>query len=511
MAGQSIRGQAGAGVVGDAAISWRQGAPPGAQGAPGAPPQSMMGNAQAGAAGGPGAVPKSMMGQAGAGAVGDGAVSWKQGSAPQPGGPGAPAQSVMGQAGAAAGPGGPGKSMMGQAGAGAVGDGAVSWTQNQPGGPGQPAQSMRDAGAAGGPGAAAKSMMGQAGAGAVGDGAVSWTQNQPVGPGQPGQSMMGAAGGPGQPGQSIKDAGAAGGPGQAAAGEKPEAGAAGGSGAAGAPKEKKEGELVQAAPREKKPEAELVQGTPKEKKDAELVQAGPKEKKPEAELVQGAPKAKSDSDLGAAGGPGAADEDDASELWQGKSDEDKNLVDPDADRPDFGGNGGPGQAQDAKGKKEAFKRGQREKAKPVNPAYLTATVAGLAVVSIAAMLWFGRGWLESLWPGIKGFYEKTGVAEARPGDGLRWSETGKRLQRIGGVETLVVRGFVSNIDKMVKPVPALKLQLVNEREEMIQESETKPPSALLNPGETVEVELRLELPQMDKAKGYRMQWAGEDE
>jgi hypothetical protein len=215
-------------------------------------------------------------------------------------------------------------------------------------------------------------------------------------------------------------------------------------------------------------------------------------------------------------------------MWEGKSDEDKDLVDPDADRPDFGG-AGPGQAkeddepafgvgknavhkaEEAKAKKEAFKRGQREKSKPINPAYLTASMAGLAVLSIAALLWFGRDRLESMWPGIKGFYEKTGVAEARPGDGLRWAESGKRLQRIAGVETLVVRGFVSNIDKMVKPVPTMKLQLINERKESIQESETQPPSPLLNPGETVEVELRLELPQMDKAKGYRMQWAGDDE
>jgi hypothetical protein len=301
------------------------------------------------------------------------------------------------------------------------------------------------------------------------------------GPGKPGESMMGAAGAPGQPGQSMTEAGAAGGPGgPGKSGDDSELGAAGGPGAG--------------------------------KKDAELKQG---ESKKSADGAAGGPDGKAED---------KAEDDDASELFQGKSDEDADLVDPDADRPDFGGKGpGEGAEDDgtemgaAKGAaksakaKAAAKRAQREKSKPINPAYLTATVSGIAFIAVAAMLWFGRGLVEDLFPASKAFYEKTGVAEARPGDGLRWAESTKRLQRIGGIETLVVRGFVSNVDKMIKPVPTMKLQLLNERSEVIQESDTPAPAPLLNPGESVEVELRLELPQMDKAKGgYRMAWAQEE-
>lgn len=429
-----MMGQAGAGAVGDAAISWNQ--------TPGAPGQAAQSVRDAGAAGGPGQ-----------------AASARDAGAA--GGPGQPGQSMKGPEG---GPGKPGESMMAAA-----------------GGPGQPGQSMKAA--EGGPGKPGESMMAAAG-----------------GPGKPGESMMAAAGGPGAAGQSVAEAGAAGGPGAVQA-ETSNVGAAGGPG-----------------------------GGPGKGKDdgAELGAGAPGKAKADAELKQGAAKSASDGEMGGGpGGPGSSDDDEASELFQGKSDaDDKDLVGADEDRPDFGGSG-PGGAEDegsqmgaARGGKKAAAekmraaaavRGKREKSKPINPAYLTMAVSAIAFVSVAALLWFGRGLVESMIPAAKTFYEKTGVAEARPGDGLRWAESSKRLQRIGGIETLVVRGFVSNIDKIVKPVPVMKLQLLNERNEVIQESDTPPPSALLNPGESAEVELRLELPDMARAKGgYRMAWAEEE-
>ncbi|MBL8631361.1 MAG: zinc-ribbon domain-containing protein [Rhodospirillaceae bacterium] len=545
MAGQSMRGQAGAGTVGDVAVSWNQNqAIPG--GGPGMPGQSMMGG---GAQGGPGSPARSMMGQAGAGAVGDVAVSWNQNQA-MPGAHGAPGQSMTGP-GAQGGPQAPalgGQSMRGQAGAGAVGDAAVSWNQNQAiptggqpgqsmmgqqGGPGQAGQSMRD-NAAGGPGQAGQSMMGAAGGPGAPGQSVKGAEG---GPGAPGQSVKGAEGGPGAPGQSVKGAeGGPGAPGQSVKGAEggpgapgqsmTEAGAAGGPGqpgAAGGPgaprndgQELDKGGDDEAAmgaaggPGKAKADAELKQGEAKKKADAELKQ-GEAKKKADAELKQGEGKKKADGD-----GPGAGEEDDeASELFQGKTDQDAELVDPDADRPDFGGKPGgtEGAADDfgdmRSGARGNFKRAQRQKSKPLNPAYLTATVTTLAVVALGALLWFGRDAVEGMLPWMKSFYEKTGVAETRPGDGLRWAESNKSKRRIQGVETLVIKGFVSNIDKVVKPVPAMTIQLYNEKKETVQESTPKsPPVAILAPGESFEIELTLDLPQA--AQGYRIGWAGAD-
>ena len=328
-----------------------------------------------------------------------------------------------------------------------------------------------DVGAAGGPG---QSMKGEAGA--VGGPGQSMKEDAGAsgGPGQsmkedagassgPGQSMKGEAGGPGQPGASMGDGGASGGPGQPAAEKGADVGASGGPDSA-------------------------------------------KGKKAEAELKAGAP-GKGKTEDGASGGSGAAaDEDD--------------LVDPDADRPNFGTVAPDDEDADeeedeaaasgsaragAKGGKAAKKKAER---KPVDPAYVTVGIMGLAVLSLAAMIWLGRGILMEMWPGISGFYKSVGVEAAKPGDGLKIAESSKRLQRIGGVETLVVRGFISNISDLPTAVPKLRLELYNEKREVIQDSGANAPVGLLDPNGSVEFEIRMELPQLNLAKGgYGVVWA----
>ena len=78
--------------------------------------------------------------------------------------------------------------------------------------------------------------------------------------------------------------------------------------------------------------------------------------------------------------------------------------------------------------------------------------------------------------------------------------------RVGGVETLVVRGFVSNVSDVAKSVPGLRLELFDQQDEVIQDVTTSTATALLDPGGTVEYELRMQLPQLDAAEGYRVVW-----
>jgi hypothetical protein len=71
-----------------------------------------------------------------------------------------------------------------------------------------------------------------------------------------------------------------------------------------------------------------------------------------------------------------------------------------------------------------------------------------------------------------------------------------------------VRGFVSNIGELPVSVPNLKLELYNEKREVIQDADAKACSALLDPKASCEFELRMELPQMAAAKGgYAIVWA----
>lgn len=260
--------------------------------------------------------------------------------------------------------------------------------------------------------------------------------------------------------------------------------------------------------------------------------AGPSAAKDEATLVAGESKAPTDEDDldssmpdagGVAGGPGAAAE---------AGDEDE-LVDPDADRPNFGSADDDDAVDDDADDEDRDEddeeaddgfalvaaraggratRGVKPKArKPMDPAYVSAAMMGGIVASILAVLWFGRGTLAEMMPEFRSVYDRMGVEAPRPGEGLSISESSKRLQRIGGVETLVVRGFVSNVGELPRAVPGLRLELYDGRQEVIQEQTVSAPAALLDPGGSAEFEIRLELPQLSAAKGgYAIVWNADD-
>ena len=297
----------------------------------------------------------------------------------------------------------------------------------------------------------------------------------------------------------MTDSGASGGPGQPAPASDAASGASGGP-AAG--KAKAEAELKAGEPGKKKDDPQLKDGEPSRKADAGASGG------PGAEATPG--------DSGASGGPGAS----AGPVAKGEDDDE--LVDPNADRPNFG-TAAPDE-EEAEDEDEADEDGafagaaaragakggkaaKKKERKPIDPAYVTVAIMGLAVVSLAGMIWLGRGILMEMWPGISGFYKSVGAEAPKPGDGLKIAESSKRLQRIGGVETLVVKGFISNIGEVPKAVPNLKLELYTEKKEVIQDASIKAPVGLLDPNGSVEFEIRMELPQLSLAKGgYGVVW-----
>lgn len=254
--------------------------------------------------------------------------------------------------------------------------------------------------------------------------------------------------------------------------------------------------------------------------------AGPAGKKAEAELVAGetrGPKAagelKSDAakkaEAGASGGPGGKKAAAAAALG---SDEEEDLVDPDADRPNFGSAADEDEGTDAKDDDDGFAQvashaggGKAAKpvkiSKPLNPAYTTAAMMAGIVASIVAVLWFGRAEISKMLPRFQSVYDKVGVEAPRPGDGLSIAESSKRLQRINGIETLVVQGYVANIGDIPRTVPGIRLDLYNEKKEVIQSEAAPAPAGLLDPGASAAFDIRLKLPQLSLAKGgYAVVW-----
>jgi len=395
-----------------------------------------------------------------------------------PGAPGAPGQSMMDN-GMPAGPGGP----------------AVSQLSNEIVAPGQGSRSLLD-GTQSGPGAPGQSLLDNANAS-----------------GAPGASMVSGPGGPGQPGQSMLDAGAAGGPGAApqaaaaAAAGAEAAGQPGASGASGGPG---------GGPAAKKAEAELVAGAAGGPKAAGELKSDTRGAKAAAELKAGEGGAVPEN--GASGGPGAKKN--AAALAASLGADEDELVDPDADRPNFGtAEDEDSEAEEAAEESEdgfaevAASRGAGKAAKPVvirkpmDPAYVTALMMSGIVASIVAVLWFGRAEIAKLLPQFQSLYSRVGVEAPVVGEGLSIAESSKRLQRISGVETLVVRGYISNIGEIPRTVPGIRLELYNEKREVIQAQTAPAPAALLDPGASSEFVIRLELPQLSLAKGgYAVVW-----
>lgn len=323
---------------------------------------------------------------------------------------------------------------------------AVSQLSGEIQAPGDIARSILDGSEhAGGPGA-------QGGPGAAGAS------------GGPGQSMLGEDGG-GGPGQSMLEDGADGGP-----------GASGGPGGSG-----DEGDL----------EEDLLAG---EDDDA---------------FFQAERGEDDDDDLDQ-----TSDDDDA--FFQAeRGEDDDDLVDPDDDRPDFGGsNGGADdeldddldddELDDEFEELDLDKAAAKQPKKPIDPAYVTAAVMSVVVLLIASMLFVARDQLAELWPGIEGVYEALNLDDD-DAEGLRLSQpTPVRIMK-GGVQTLVVTGFVTNLTEALQTVPNLKLMLIDKDNNVVQETTTPPSAPTIDPNSTQPYRIELQLP-VETAASLRVDW-----
>jgi hypothetical protein len=260
------------------------------------------------------------------------------------------------------------------------------------------------------------------------------------------------------------------------------------------------------------------------KAEANLVAGEKREAAPGAALVPGEAKAKGEEGAAAKG-----EGDDKAPLWSGAK-EDEELVDPDADRPDFGTDKAkPSEAEDEEEEDDedtdeeedddetAEVAGGKAKApfalKPerdIDPAYVTAGLMVIAMISLGSLLWMQRVQLSKMWPGFDAVYKKMGLETKRPGEGLRIAQSGApRLLRIGGIETLVVKGYISNIDTKPRDVPHIKLQLLDATGAVVQETDTTPSLPILSPGASINYELKMELPNMAAAKSVAVNWPSE--
>lgn len=474
--GQSLREDESMKAPGDAAVSWLE-REPGADGVPGMP----------GMPGMPGAMPGMPGAQPAAGAMGG-----------APGAPGAApsdlppsAKSVMDR-GLAEGPGGQAVSQLTGEQMQAPGLGAQSMISGEQVVPGAAAQSMQ--GEQGGPGAAGTSQMGGdiETTGEAARSLLDGSEQAPGGGAQGGAPEGGASGGPGQSMLEDDEAGAPG-----ADGGPDSGGASGGPGGSSDGADDDDDAFFQG---EKGSGEDDVGENPLGSDDDDDA------------FFQGE-KGSGDDDIGEGDAPEDDDDDAFFQGAKGSSDDDEDdLVDPDDDRPDFGGASDKesdeldedplsGLIDEDESKPD---KKPKKKSKSVDPAYVTAGVLSAIVLLIGGLLFVARDQLSELWPGIEGVYEALNLDDDNA-EGLRLSAPQPVRIMKGGVQTLVVTGFVTNLTDQIKTVPEIKLMLIDANNEVVQETSSPPSSPTIDPNSTAPYRIELQLP-IESATSLQVDW-----
>lgn len=213
-------------------------------------------------------------------------------------------------------------------------------------------------------------------------------------------------------------------------------------------------------------------------------------------------------------GGGLDDDDEGFSQGAKRPGDEEDLVDPDEDLPDFGGSakgaeddefGGGSRAGSGEGDAgKPDKKKPKKKSKPIDPAYVTAAVLTIIVVLIGSILFMARDQSAEIWPGIKGVYEALNLDDDEA-EGLRLSAPQPVRIMKGGVQTLVVTGFITNLTPDIQNVPNIKLMLVNKDNEVVQETTAPPDSATVDTNSTLPYRFELQLP-VDSATSLRVDW-----
>lgn len=139
---------------------------------------------------------------------------------------------------------------------------------------------------------------------------------------------------------------------------------------------------------------------------------------------------------------------------------------------------------------------------------ILATLMALLVVcgGVGAAAWHWRETIVLRMPELETFYDMAGIPVDVPGLGLQFKETTSERLAQGGVDTLIIRGFIANVSEMPRKVPFLHVTLFDGSGSMVQELAAQPPVPQLLPGETTGFRVQLPNPSA-AARRFDLFWA----
>lgn len=113
---------------------------------------------------------------------------------------------------------------------------------------------------------------------------------------------------------------------------------------------------------------------------------------------------------------------------------------------------------------------------------------------IGAAFWFGRPQIVARFPATAPVYKALGVPLEILGEGLEFRNVTSEMIKEGRTPILVVRGIIANVAKEARPVPLLRLVLLDSGGGTIQEAYGKPRKDELDMGAQMGFQIRMEDP-----------------
>lgn len=130
----------------------------------------------------------------------------------------------------------------------------------------------------------------------------------------------------------------------------------------------------------------------------------------------------------------------------------------------------------------------------------------IVVGAMAGAAWFWRVPIVKTYEDAEALFRMVGIEVDIPGLGLSFRDvTGERVLH-GGVDTLVVRGFVVNTSSSSRGVPFVRLALFDGTGRVIQELAAQAPVAELAAGDTTGFRVQLQNPSA-AARRFEVEWA----
>lgn len=111
---------------------------------------------------------------------------------------------------------------------------------------------------------------------------------------------------------------------------------------------------------------------------------------------------------------------------------------------------------------------------------------GLLLLGAAGgSLYYFQEKLVGVWPGAHDVLTSVGLRHERPGAGLELRPAGTPERFVQNeTEALMVRGIIANVSDRERPVPTMKLVLLDRDKSVVQEKLSAPPVTSLDPGGT---------------------------